>query len=232
MKTNTIILSLTLGFVVLTSLMTCSAYRPRHLQDQFAHENLLSSDVHYQDTGLSLNGQSLVLYNVTHPQYSSFKVQRVQLTHTPSKFQLALHGLNGSLITHFQEHTPFSVTDKIWDYDPSKDLLNQAMITLAILGYDLLNIDLSITATKITPVQISCDIVMHEQGQLKARFTSKFKPSHPQQTIWHNLRQQTIPMSIAYLDPELKKRLDAYTLSKQSPFLTEEHPVPFSFLQK
>lgn len=232
MKTNTIILSLTLGFVALTGLMTCSTYRVQHLQNQFTKENFLSSDVQYDDVGLSLNGQSLVLYHVIHSQFSSFMTQRIQLTNTPNKFQLILKGLNGSTIAHFQQHTPFSVTDKILDYDPNKDLLNQPLITLAILGYDQVNMDIAVSAKKITPTQISCDIILRDQGRLKAHFTSKFKPQHPQQTVWHNLKQQTIPMSIAYLDPELKERLDAYTSSKQLPFLTEEHFLPFSFLQK
>ena len=232
MKINTIILSLTLSFVALTSLVTCSNYRIQSLRNRFTQENLFSPNIQYQDVGLSLNGNSLVLYNVTHAQYVGFNVRRLQLENTHSNFRLILKGLQGSLISYFQEKTPFSIEDKVFDYNPGKDLLNQPLLTLAILGYDILNADVYISVTKTTPNQITCDITFKEQGIIKAHFSAKFKPTASYKTMWDNLKQQPIPVRPTYLDPELKQRLDAYTSSKQLPFITEESLLNFSLLQK
>ncbi len=231
MKTNTLILSLTLVFTALTGLITCSTHRVQKLHKQFLDENLISSAIHYNDIGLSLDGQSLVLYHVTHPNYSTFLTQRVQISHTTNQFKIAIRGLNGSIISHFQEHTPFSITDKIFNYNPNTDLLNQPLISLAILGLDSIHIDASIIAKKISASQISCDIFVQDKGHLIAHFTSRIKAT-PSLSLYENIKKESIPMTISYLDSELKQRLDAYTFSKQLPFVMEKQSIPFSLLQK
>ncbi len=232
MKTNTIILSLTIGFVVLTSLITCSNYQIKFLKNQSINQNLLSHNTHYEDIGLSLNGKSLVLYNVTHPQYTPFEVRRVLITNTLSTFLLKLQGIHGSLMSYFSKHTPFSITEKILDYDPSHNLLNQPLITFATLGYDTLDGDIIIAAEKTEHNQIICTITFQENGQTKARFESKPKAFPQQRQLSEILMTQSIPMYIKYLDSEIKKKLDTYTLSKGITTQWQELPIPFSLLQK
>ena len=232
MKINTIILSLTLSFVTLTSLITCSNYRLQKLKTELTHENLLSSDIHYKDIGLSFNGNSLVLYNVSHSKYSTLTARRMQLENTPSQFRLILTGVHGSLTSYFQHYAPLSVEEKIFDYNPNKDLLENPLLTLAILGYDILNVDIHISAIQKGPNQIVYDLIVQEQGHVKARFSAKLKPIPSSKTMWDNLKQQPVLIYLTYLDPKLKQRLDAYTSSKQLPFITEKNPFAFSLLQK
>lgn len=227
MKTNTAILTITLTLLILTGMATGSLFRVKTLQTQFSKEALLSKQLNYSDIGLSLTGKALVLYNVSHLAYPSFTVRRIQIMNTSNTFNLSLKGIHGSLTKLFQQTEPYGFKHQILAFSPSEHLLKKPFISLAVLGYDLLDADVSFSATS-SANQIICDLTFKDHGKVKAQFSAKLPLKKAQLSIWENLKDASIPFYMTYLDAELKEKLDNYALSKGLPFITQD-PLYFSF---
>ena len=232
MKINTIILTTTLMTVLGTGLMTCSTFRQKHLREQMLAQNVLSSQLTYKDAGLNLTGQALVLYNVTHPEYPGIKIRRLKIINQPNFFSVDLQGINGSLIGLLQTKMPYAFKGRISDYSPVDDFLKAPLITLSVLGYDILNADISLSATLTAPNQISVDLTFKQNNQPQMHFISKFTPPQIGGSVFQNLTTKPFPLYLTMIQSELKQRLDDYSLSKNLPFLTEDHQLAFPFLQK
>ena len=225
MKTNILILSATFCFLVLTSVTTCALFSTQKLQHQLLKEGILPAQLTYTGTSASLTGESLILYNASLPNYPSFSVHRIQIQNSFNTFYISLQGIHGSLMQLFRQTEPYAIKNQIQNFVPNEQLLLYPFITLAILGYDDLAADVLISATNKNNY-LHCEIVFKNLNKVMARFTAKMTAQNPQQSVWDNLKDATVPFQLTYLDNSLKQKLDAYTLSKGLPFVTPEQTLP------
>ncbi|MBQ3695520.1 MAG: hypothetical protein II938_00920 [Alphaproteobacteria bacterium] len=231
MKNNYVILAITFSFLLLSGLMTCSITRVHNLRTRFFKEHLLSEKLAYTDTGLTLNGRSLVLYNVTHKEYPTFTIQRLQATNDDTQFQLNLQNIHGKLIAFFQKTDPYSFKRDIVNFSPQKEALHSPLVMLAALGYDDINCDVQISAKQIASNQLQFDLIFKELGQTKARFTTTIPTEQSSLSIWEKLKGKEIPLKITYLASDIKDKLDNYTHSKGLPPISQGQQILLPFFK-
>ena len=182
------------------------------------------SQLHKWGTGLNFKGDALVFYHAQHPLFPDFTIQRMKVRDNFHQFDLELRGINGFVLPHLRRQVDFE--EKLWNYEPQKDLLNNLMMTLGLMGYDRISFDLSFNAKLNAPNQLFAQLNVVIDGKPKMRFVTKVTPPLEHQTLWTNLKHQPIKMQLDYIDPEWKDKLDHYTQSKKTEFLTEQTLYP------
>ena len=232
MRTNTIILTMTLGLLTLTAFVTYTTLRNKYLREQLSQQHLLPPQVSYQDSGITLTGKGLVLYNVSHSAYPTLSVHQLQITNTFNNLTLNLNGLHGELISFFQKSEPYAFKRQILSYSPEEELLQHPLLSLVALGYNHLDFDILLSAKRPTPNQIKVDLSIKDIDGTKAQFTANILQQNSNLSIWENLNGQVLPFQITYLHPTIKQRFDEYTNSKGLAQITEGQQVLLPFLKK
>ena len=116
------------------------------LKNELITAGLFTEDLSAQSMSTNLTGNALILYNITHPDYPQLTVQRGQFQNNAQSFKLILRALQGSLFEYLHQNQIRTFHHHLMQYNPATDLLKEPLITLAILGEDTLNLDISITA--------------------------------------------------------------------------------------
>ena len=102
-------------------------------------------------------------------------------------------------------------------------------MTLVILGYDLLEADVVISATTLSENQIVCDITLKNKGEIQIQLQAKIAPSKPNAFVFQNLKQAPLAFYLTYVNENLQQQLDDYMHSKHLPLIGKEQSLPFTF---
>ena len=229
MKNNWFILGITFGLLLTTGVMTCSLSRTQGLYKRFVEQGMLSSQVKFRAIDSAIMGESLVLYDVSHANYPMLSVRRMQIKDSQTLWMLSLQGIHGSLIHFFQHAEPYTFKNKLLVFNPQKQLLQEYLMTLAVLGDDLIDADLLVLTTVNSANQLTCDVTVKNQGKVLVQLQATITPSKQNAAVFQTLQESIIPFRVTYLDAELKKRLDDYMRSKQLPLMEKTQLFPFRF---
>ncbi|MBQ4472550.1 MAG: hypothetical protein II942_04860 [Alphaproteobacteria bacterium] len=226
MKNNRVWSFVIIAIIIIAIMMIWYRQRTTRLYTAMVQAEPGLSQLHKWGTGLNFKGDALIFYHAQHPRFPDFIVQRMKVRDTFHQFDLELRGINGFVLAHLRRQNDFE--GKLWDYQPQKDLLNNLMLTLGLMGYDRISFDLSLNAKLNAPNQMFVQLNVVIDGKPKMHFVSKITPPEEHQTLWANLKHQPIKMQLDYIDPEWKERLDHYTQSKKIEFLTEQTLYPLA----
>ncbi len=200
------------------------SYKSRELQRNLDASHLPFQNILAKAQGVSLDGQSLIFYHIHHLNWPEFHVRRAQIQNTPGNFMLQLKGFQANLLNYFKHQPSSQFQQDLKNYAPHKNLLDSALLSLAILGYDDICLDISTSVKQTAPNQISLELMVFEQGTLKLHLNGKTTASNDTDYVIHAINNKNITYHILYIHPEWKERLDIYTQSKDLPFLTENVP--------
>ena len=201
----------------------------KSLKEHLTATGLLPNSITTRSIASNLSGKSLIMYHIEHPDYPHLKVHRGQFQNNNDFLTLSLKGINGSLYEYLHQTQTHSFQKTLSIYNPATDLLKSPFITLAILGESTLNLDLSIISTKTAPNQITMDLIIYKNNQVQMHFSTKLTPKQPNASLFDNLKAQPLSLQLMHISPEWKQKLDNYSLSKNSPFVTENTSYYFSF---
>ena len=201
------------------------------LNAQLTAEGLLSQDISARTKTSTLDGSSLILYDLTQMDYPHLQVKRAQLQNNDTNLTVKLRGLSGNLFDYFHQTQLRSFRKQLHLYNPTTDLLNNLLMTLAILGEDSLDLDLLVQGIKTAPNQITLDFILYKQNQKKMHLTAKLTPKYPNASLYQNLKGQKLSFTLKHMDTTWKQRVDDYCLSKNLPFVTEATNFEFNCLK-
>ena len=215
-----------LGFIVILIILGSSWYtHKRHvLQNNLDSCRLPLQNIVAKTQGISLDGQSLVFYDVRHRDWPDFFVRRVQIQNSPGNFVVQLKGIRANLLDHFKRQPSGQFQYDLQNYEPQKNLLSKALLSLAVLGYDKVYLDIAASVTQTAPNQISLELKVYEQGNLKLHLNGKTSAANDTDHVVLAVENKDVSYHILYIDPKWKELFDIYTLSKDLPFLTEYVP--------
>lgn len=205
--------------------------RAQTLNEQLTAEGLLNQDISAHTKTSTLDGSSLILYDVTHTNYPHLKIKRVQIQNNNTHLTVALRGLSGHLSDYFHQTQLRSFRKQLSLYNPATDLLSHLFTTLAVLGETDLDLDILLKGIKTAPNQFIVDIIIYKQNQKKIHLFTKLTPKYPNASVYQNLKGQKLSFTLKYMDTTWKQRVDDYCLSKNIPFVTEATNFEFSFIK-
>lgn len=203
--------------------------RYQTLQTSLNNSPLPLHKIQATDKSISLDGQSLVFYNVQSSEYPEFHARRIQIQDSPAVFRLRLNGLTGSVLSHLKQLPSGQIQYDLNQYNLQQDFLKQPLLTLGILGYDNILFDVSARIKQTAPNQILLDFMFIEKGRIKLHLQGKFNPNQAADSVLYAVKGRTIPFQILFLDPKWKQQLDTYALTKNSEFLVDTVPISFRF---
>ena len=230
-KNKMFVLITSITLLAFTGAVTCVTKHKHNLHKELQSIHPFLSTLLYKDRAISLDGNSLVLHNVSHPEYPGLTIRRLQVSDNATQFKFLVTDAQGSLIHFFQQTNPHAFKNKLLGYSLPNDLLQKPFISLAICGYDTLNTDISLIAERSSHNQVVVDLIFKNKGKLQAHFTSQFAPQQVRTTIGEYLQNQTISMRPVYLNTTLLQCFLNYTHSKDQPLTISGHAFPFR-LQK
>ena len=179
----------------------------------------------------NLSGSALVLYNISHEDYPNLNIHRLFIQNDSENFELFFSGIHGSLLNYLQLTQPYAFQQELIPYNPAQDLLQSPLLTLAILGYDDLNVNFSIKAIRTAPNQIIVEESISIGNQPQMHAVAKLAPPQPNASVFENLKDQILTFNIDFLSDNWKEKLENYALSKNLPFPTENRLYKAKFLQ-
>ncbi len=204
-------------------------HKTTSLMQGFIAQSLLNDNIAYKTLTTNLSANALVFYQITHAGYPALKARRLQISNQNDTLQISIKGLSGNLAQYFYQTDGVGFKERIEKYHATSDLLAQPLLSLAVLTPHLEGDNILFSAQRTAPNQIVAQLFYQTNGQTMAHFSAKFSPHKPQGSVLENIKENPLRFQLVYLNPEWKKRLDDYALSKNQPFLTENTPYLFSF---